>query len=645
MMRTINTPLWCACIAAAMLPAAAAAQAPRSDQSPDQPETAEARPQTELTPAEATAELSRIRGWLRAGAVPAPGELGPDAANDKIRFAAVTLRVGGRVIGRGEHARSPGDALEGDPVAEAARAAVDSGRDRVTRGQTGLLAESAWSRAEPDVRIALELSGSAIPLDDQDQRLAEAARRSGLAGLVVRPGLEGVAARRGELIAWRSLSWLRSRDQAPGAALASLAGRLSGDPSLGLEPLPALAGRGFVFLRVPVLELAEIGPARTPVFLHRGGEVVESGSIDSAALREAGAALVDHLAARAWPGVEPLGLRGAYDARAGAYRTVVASPLEQGLAIAALDRWARVTGGERAATLADELRRELAEVDDRERAPWSDPPSAAAAVLAGVGGDARRRCLETLSAAFDGESFGNGDLPPAARGLVAHALVRAAALGESDPETAASAVRAVYRETSPETLITQMPFLAMASIELAELAEAAERAEPAGPAGRGGEPIAAAAALRDLRGVVTRHLLGPSDVDRADRDLLGATVFTRGPALLPSWQSARSSALLAVMLGEPSLTPRADREALAQRIVNHLRSVRFLVQLQALRRGVHAYPDAGMARGGVRAAVWSDTMPLLASALTLWTYAETLDGLARVRDAMGGAPGGGDDGR
>ena len=617
-MRRINRRMWCAGIAAAAaMPAPALALATASDKSDrSQPETAE------LSPADATGELARVRAWLRAGAVPAPGELEPGDANGNVRFAAVTLRVRGRVIGRGERARNAGDALASNPVAVAARDALEAARERVRRDQAGLLADTAWSRVEPDVRIALELSGSAIPLDDRDQRLAETARRSGLAGLVVRPGLEGVAARRGELTAWRSLSWLRERDQSPGAAMASMAGRLAGDASLALEPLPNLVGRGYVFLRVPVLEIAEVGPARAPVFLHRGGVVVAAGSVDSAALRDAGGALVEHLAARAWPGGEPLGLRGGYDARAAAYRPVIASPLEQGLAIAALDRWATVTGDERAAALAEELRTELGNVHERERAPWSDGPSAAAAVLARIGGDARERCLEVLRGVFDGEAFVGDELPRGAQGLAAHALVRAAGAGDIDAEIAAAAVRAVYRDTSPETLIAQMPFLAMASIELAALR---------------GEPIGAAAALRDLRDVVAEHRLGPTDADRADRDLLGATVFTRGTAPLPSWQSVRSSSLTAAMLGEASLTPRSDGGGLARRVVGHLGSVRFLVQLQAIRRGVHAYPEPGAARGGVRAAVWSDAMPLMASALTLWTYAQTLDALERVSGALGGA--------
>ena len=631
--NTARRAAWAACLAAITGAASVAAAQPAE---PDAAGGTGAA--TELTPADATAELARLRGWMRAGTVPSKTEIetetetqtgaGAGAASGKVRFAAVTLRIGGRVIGRGESARMPGGALESDPVAEAARAALEAGRERVARAESGLLAETAWPRVEPDVRVTLELSGSAIPLDDRDQRLAGAARRAGLAGLVVRPGLEGVAARRGELIAWRGLSWLRERDQSPAAAMASLAGRLTGDPSMALDPLPDLVGRGFVFLRVPVLELAEVGPARTPVFLHRGGEMVPPGSVDSAALRDAGRALAGHLEARAWPGVEPLGLRGGYDARRARYQPAIASPLEQGLAVAALERWAGAANDDRAAALAERLRAELGRVHDDETAPWADAPSAAAAVLAGLEGPARRRCVDAVTAAFDGRAFDEAALPRGAGGLAAHALVRAAAAGEVDPETAAAAVRAVYRNTSPETLIGQMPFLAMASIELSRLR---------------GEPIAARAALRDLREVVAEHRLGPGDVDRADRDLLGATVFTRGPALLPSWQSARSSALTAVMLGQPALTPVDDPGAVASLVVGHWRSVRFLVQLQALRRGIHAYPEPEVARGGVRAAAWSDAMPVLASALTLWTYAETLDALERVRPALEGAAAGAGD--
>ncbi|MEM0983615.1 MAG: hypothetical protein AAGI17_06680 [Planctomycetota bacterium] len=556
------------------------------------------------TPADATDALLRVRGWVREGRVTAGGGAG------STELAAVTLRLDGRVIGRADES---GDA----PLVTATAAALRRARETAARGEVGLLAENAWTDVRPRIRVAIELADELIPLTADEIEIAEAARTAGFAGLVVRPGLEGVAARQGERVLWRSAGWLRDRGLSPGAAMATLAGQLADDPSLGIRPLPDLVGQGFTFFRVPTVEIADIGTPPVPTFLHRGGTVVPS-DLGRAGILEAGSAIVQHLERRRWPGVEHYGLRGTYDAGDDAYSPLFASAFEQGIAIAALKRWGEVANDAGARRLAELLIEDLTQIEPEENDPAMDAPSAAAAVLAGIEGDMLDRAAATLANAFDGTALAD-TLPRGAQGLVAHALVRLAARGRIETSLAASAVSAVYRDTLIDTLVSQMPFLLWASVELTELEDG---------------PVAAAAVLAELRAVIDVHRLTRQDLVEQDRDLAGAVVFTRSRSPLPTWQSVRAAAVTATMLGEPSLTPTSDAGELAGRIVDQLAADRFLVQLQTRDAEAHAAARADMALGGVRSALWTDRMPVLPSALVLWSFAETIESLDAVSEAL-----------
>jgi len=211
-----------------------------------------------------------------------------------------------------------------------------------------------------------------------------------------------------------------------------------------------------------------------------------------------------------------------------------------------------------------------------------------------------------------------------ARGLLAVASFepwnREALLAQAD-----GAIRAAFAEVDPNDLLTVMPDLGWADIELAQM--------------RGGRP-SAAGALRDLRDRTMELMIGKSDVIEADRDLRGAFVLNTGGSPLPTWQSLRPTGLFAAMLGEPSLTPgRVGRGEATKRVIELTEMLRFLEQLMAEDRLGHMYADPGLAMGGVRASLWDQTMPLTASALGLVTLSESLESLkdlsARPNDAAG----------
>ncbi|MFG0305316.1 MAG: hypothetical protein ACF8Q5_03785 [Phycisphaerales bacterium JB040] len=561
-----------------------------------------------VQPGEALAVFERADAWIESGQVP------PGAESSPVAGASVAIRLDGRLVGRGVSIGPEPDAGRvGRAVEEALR-----------------VARSAMEEAGPEPRmtLSLELATELVPI-----RLAEgedlATRLS--------PGLDGLALRRGDQTAALFPSQMRERDTLPSAALGPLVALLGGTTAEKLTPAFELQEQGYALYRFRTTQLAEPVPGMSPRFLHRGGRVVGMHEITEAGLTEYAQGLINHLIGLEWNGREPVGLGGSLEPVTGRRDELHAPPVTQASVALALLRASRLAGldpvtAEMARSSGEQLLRELADVADTEPEPWGSADSAAACVIALAEIPERRlesdpelsalrdRCLPAVRGAHSERTGFTQALGSGRTALVAYALVRDAIRFGGDRVGARAAVNAVYRDTPPGLLVSQMPWLGWASLELA-----------------GPDPVPSATLLREMRALVWQNRLRSVDVEYQDRDLAGGIVFTRGTTPLPTWHSLRPLAFIVSMLGREELTARTgtgEPGEWSTELVNAMESLRFVMQLSAGLEEGHMYAQPGLARYGVRASLWDQSMPTEASALALLTVTELLEAIRSRRGAQ-----------
>ena len=573
-----------------------------------------------------------VRTWLDKGGVPAlDGTPLPPAL-----IASVTIRDDSGIVG--EHtavATTQTEAVESLRTAASraiARAVANlQGPPDALRGDrlAGNLART---------RLSIELStGAPVPV-------AEGISQAELDGWL-RPGIEGMLLVKDGAARARTPADMLTSGRAASQVIITLIAEVAGDPTMALKPYEDVADEGYELSFFRVRHAAQINPDGPPLVLHRGGAVVPS--VRTNQLSALADKVSAHIRGRAWQGVERLGLRDGLDPVIGRFDRGSASPFAQAFAAEALFRYAKLrnvdpTESALARRSGEATLSALAVVEGDELAPWGDPVSASACLNALAALDRasieraeelrglRERCLPAVAGANSESKGFDPMIPAAARGVVSRALVSLASFEpwnrEQRIKAANAAVRQVFRDTPGSDLLTLMPDLAWADIALAE---------------RTGFGVASSDALRALRTQVLDFQLGSDDLAEIDRDLVGGFVLDGNASPLPTWHSVRPTALLAIMLGEPSLTrgSMASGEVVPQ-LLELSESLRFVAQLTADERLSHMYADQGLAIGGVRTSLWDQSMPLAASALTLLTLTDSLESLeavaTRPRDAAGG---------
>ncbi len=580
---------------------------------PALPDPADAPP----GPGDAIDAFNAVQTYLRGLDASAPAPHGLPAVD----AAGITVALEGRIIA---------DAFAAAATASDRETTLFRATAEATRKARDALATNPSARAS-DLTISLELSGPARSLLGEDLFAPGADWQLGAPGPALRPGIEGLILRAPDMASTRAVArtpaWMLRRGIGPNGAVAAVLGDLGGDAELtGLAAIKLLE-RGFTFATFEVVHLAQLEPGGAPVFLHRGGRVVEPEEATGSALPELGAHIASHLRTRLWPGVEPLGMVGALDPLRGRYDPPIAAPADQALAAAAMLAWAntaRAPAESRAGarSFATQVLADLAQKTDAEPDPVATPADAAMVYIALTMPNApaseslAKSALDTLRPLFP-SAGASADLPPPLRGLVALASVRAAERGEITTGAAAECVASAFASVPTEQLVALMPFLGFASVELADLESA---------------PVRAAPALRAMRDLTDAFRITAADVDADARDLVGGIVFTVGASPLPTWHTLRPVAFEATMLARPELTPGTPTTGeVPARLTTHATGLRFLAQLTASREEAHAYRNPAFALGGVRRAVWDHEMPIEASALALWTVAETLDALDQLR--------------
>lgn len=534
--------------------------------------------------------------------------------------ACVTLRLGGRVIGRAT-------SLE------------------VKSGNVGRALEEAWKKAsgalivEKDaladehrhalagrITVDLEISGSLLPLVGATFEAASSR---------LSPGIDGVAMREGDRIVGVFPATQLATGILPDRALRVAAGKLDLPPT---ELDRIRRDHQVTLYSFRTQHLAQTRPDDPPQFLQRGGTYVPLADVTGAHLRATADAIAAHLLTHRWTGPEAYGLRGDYHPTTGMYEPLVGDPLPQGLVAFALARYAQTPGvdpdtAKRSVELARKVLHDLTVVEADESNPTSDPVAsamwlAAWAELTGadpaVGQDSNltaflKLALNALHKGLDSrESWTK--LEPGAKALVAYGLIRAgeAGIDPDAPKRAQTILGELLAGSTSAHLASLMPWVAWAELELA-------------PEGR----VPAGLALRDFRSLVWQFQVEESPAESADADLSGGIVFTRGGARLPTWQTLRPLAALASMLGNASLTSGQD---LGLELASVRRSLRFLMQLTVRDGELSMMQSERRSAGGVRLALWDQTEGLDANATGLLSVCETLRSIAaRSRNPNEGA--------
>lgn len=528
---------------------------------------------------------------------------------------SVILRFQGRIIGVGEaNDRGP------DTLRQAvARAVTDARNSRRIRELPLEMLEAVGRQSI----IELELRLPPEPLrGDRFEDVASA----------IRPGIDGLAVRRGETWNWAYPGRMQGFGLAdrPDRVLVRLLRELGLPPK---DPGELRRLDDVEFYRFPVMVLTQSEPNGMPFESVRGARVVpipaEASALARSLGRDAAANLVARLASDPTsevgdiPGadrLEQLGLFGDYDLIGDLHDPMIAPPADQALVAWALARYADVARG-----LSDEERtncrrvaglvvERLDLVDQMESDPIEDPRCVALLLLAARHLESDPAWTETdlvvrARARFlrDLETTGDARAPDALTALAACTLAVQPTSGLAAAD-AAALLEAVWRGERPEELIGSLHALALADRALGSNPNRTRQLEAA--------RYLVEAAIANQLG--HRESLVASTPPAAD--LAGGFVLSGAPRATAGASSLRPALALAALPPLPS--DEADR---AEAWDEALRlALRFARQLQVEESQAGRYPSVRRARGGLRSTPWSGTARLSDTALALLLAAEVL---------------------
>ncbi len=551
-----------------------------------------------------------VDDWVRDWQVPAFERR--EMESMRVSVAIVTLRLDGRVFGRGEGVSiEPSNYL----VWEATKEAIQSANAKLTTERDAMWDEFV-AEFSSRITITLEIADSLIPVSPSELELP---------GFGYTPGVLGIAAGRGERLEVHGPESMLARNTDMTQSAMALANTLAGDGSVVLRSPSELVESGFSFYRFEPIVLAQPGESMGAAFLDRGGRVIGDAQANPANLKVFASQIAKHIASRQWPGVESYGIMGTLDPVAHRCDSNFASPFDQAITAFALLRYSSVpnsTNAKAAKSLGRHLLVELAEIESLETDPWENPISASMTIIAlseleliDILGDEslakmRTMCLAVLDQSFSPSAGFEQSLPSSSHGLIAYALVRSSEIDAKDrTPSAIAAIDQVFEDTPVQGLVSQMPFLGWAAIEQ----------------GANMQADGWMAQLVDMRTVVWEHQLKRDDLTWSDRDLRGGIVFTSSSTPLPSWLGTKPIAVLATMLRDQSMTPGTLVQGqLPLEIGSLIDSLRYIHQLGASLESGHLYASPESSVGGIRRALWDQHMPIEADAMALLAITESI---------------------
>ena len=575
-----------------------------------------------------------IEAWLMARSfvdelhAPTSERTTPEDAGPDIAGASVVIRFRGRIIGIGDSHFAGEDTL---------RQALDTAvRDARASNRVRDLPYDMIESVGRGSTMELELAGEPIPL--LGKTLEEAAS-------VIRPGIDGIAVRRGERWRWSFPARMHAFGQADRPERVLI--RLMRD--LGLPPRdPAELRRidDVEFYRFEVLCLAQLDPDSTPFESIRGGAVVHANTplkelasniaADAAENIEAHLAVDPDVPVGEIPGSERLsaiGLFGNYDLARDSFKPMVAPSADQ-----ALTAWALATYAHNAPDLDEERRvqllrlaslilERLSMVDSVEEQPFADPKTAALVVLAGLefnqasaligatsedpeivtqAKDELLRQLE-LEPSFEGD---DANSVVALRHLAVTRLVNAQAVS-LDAERLSQLREEAWRRPTAEHLVGSLHLLLMAEPSQADDPGAAARWE---------------AAQHAIDASIASQVAHPDSlVAKEDPvgDLSGGFVLAGSRRVTATASSLRPALAIAIALGEEHASELDPTRRVRWEHARAL-ALRFTRQLQVHSGMLYRAAAPERAIGGVKNAPWSNTVSLADTALALLLAAEVL---------------------
>ena len=411
-----------------------------------------------------------------------------------------------------------------------------------------------------------------------------------------------------------------------------------------LEPL----GRpdGVPLYRFDVLHVVRPRVAMAPVVLVRGGQLLPGRFVGQQMLAGMGERMARNLLARFIGGQR---VRGSYHPNRDRFDPELADDQQATLASLALMRYARDARRRQqvdpllerfegaAAGVVNRVAGRLLAPDD-----LNDPVTAGLALLTMLDAPAaafepalRDRLAAMLAEPAGGDGPESGELPPASEALVAAALAgryaqsRDAALGQH----VADRLAALWERSQGGFDVFALPWAIEAHLVasgplvedgLLEPAVVRERAEALVP-------------LLDLverRQVIDRPTLGPDDV-------MGGIVLRAAPEgspPTPTWHTAHVVRFLALALRDDTTVPTIRRPGV---MVTASAAARFLGQLMIDDPNCFAMPNPDQALGGIRLALFDNTLDVAPTAVTLLAVTElsgtlhAMDGGADAPDAFG----------
>jgi len=575
-----------------------------------------------------------VREWVNRFNLP---QVETDEARIEIRGASaalVLLRSAGRMVGVGIDATGDDRML---------RRAAGKALSDLT-GDPGLARMPIEQRDQIGSRVTLELevAGAMTPLIASSW--ADVGRQ-------IRPGLDGVAMRRGDDWVVRFPAHLRAINAGQVASfLPGLLAELEITPG-GRDLDEMRAEEGLSIYSFTTIHLAQPTPVASPFTTLRGGRVVAAEEVNAASISQFCNGLVRHLLAHGWErrsaegemiGDEPLGMFGSYDPVSGRFMPLVAPPFEQALASYALSHFARTPGvdqqvAQEAAAFAEQILVELADVvRDSEPDPNDDPGASAMIVLAvdeliqnpsvdirELAGLARTRLWKT----FDTQAGGFVPLPGSdgqmipvpsqLRAMIAAAMARMLLKAEPLPGGALAvrmALDATWLSADQVEQVGLLPWIGWAEMDYAAATSAS--------------PPEAAERLATLRSLLWASQVGIG-AGRAEPDLIGGFGLAGPFGTQVTAQGIRPAAWLARRA--VTATAAEERGEGAAEVGRLLLFGRFLVQLGVREEDGWSYRNPRVAAGGVREAVWDSWQPLPAQALALLTASDILRALGALQ--------------
>tara|TARA_R110002096_G_scaffold344921_2_gene537859 strand:- start:108321 stop:110138 length:1818 start_codon:yes stop_codon:yes gene_type:complete len=473
---------------------------------------------------------------------------------------SVTLRLDGRVIGRGQIVNPDPNS---ESVALATRVAIAQARSWVRTKVDEEPTQDFWESMASRVTLSVELLDRIVPMSDTEL---------GLPAMGLSPGVQALVMHLGERAEVMTPDEMISLGMGIEQAAYSMATTLSSDGAMALASVKELIDRGYSFSRGEPIWIAQSAADQGGVFLDRGSRMIEESSVGTNSVRAMSERIAGYLLAQRWPGAERYGIVGTREIVSGRANPEVALPYEQAMVATALLRFSEQGKNPIHTRSRDEAIRilqDLGAVQPGEPEPWIGIHASASLIALSYLNQEQiksdedlsrlnERCAKALESLYTPIDGFPDSVPTGARGLVAWSLVR------SGNKYASSAVRAVFRDTPQGELVSQMPFLGWAELELA---------------GKASE-VPAATALNQMRSRMWDHQLVSSDLDWKDRDYLGAVVFTKGTSGLPTSRNLRPIAMICTMLGDPRLTPGTIADmGIASEIGHSAAAMRFVDQL------------------------------------------------------------------